>query len=111
MRLPAKFADRIAQEQAGSDIPDESNEVAGAWINEAKPEKRIALRARLIRVIADRFQADHSADSVTALPAARGINIAAHLRGQEIAGLLIYEGDEAQRSGVVRSSETACEGQ
>ena len=79
------------------EISDESDEVRGRGIKNAKTGSWILLRMRRIRKIAGRFQADHRCDLIATLFAAAGVNEAAHLRCLEKWRLFINKRDETQR--------------
>ena len=95
--LCAKDRDRATNERTRMEISDESDEVRGRGIKNAKTGSWILLRMRRIRKIAGRFQADHRCDLIATLFAAAGVNEAAHLRCLEKWRLFINKRDETQR--------------
>src|SRR5256885_12052873 len=97
---PACFSKRSngrAQKRTRAGVRGKPDEVASARIEEAEPGRRIFLRSRRVRKIADRLQAYHSRDSIAALLAALRINETSHLFRLKVGRLFIHERDEAQR--------------
>src|SRR5438552_18143702 len=71
--LRAKDRDRATNERARMEISDESDEVRGRGIKNAKTGSWILLRMRRIRKIAGRFQAYHRWHLIATVFAAAGV--------------------------------------
>src|SRR5205814_6528666 len=93
----SKRSDARAQKRTRAGVRGKPDEVAFARIEEAEPGRRIFLRSRRVRKIADRLQAYHSRDSIAPLLAALRINETPHLFRLKVGRLFVHERDEAQR--------------
>ena len=94
----AKGACRPPHQRPRGEVRDEADEVAAVGIEPAE-DRRVALAARLIAVIADGLQGDHEPDVVAPLAGGLRIDHAALIAAEKERRLLVDEGHETYGHG------------